>query len=110
MINIPCPLCDSKHSVGAADCACPLCGKSAINLKETIQKVGAPIVFGADPGTTEINPIWGIVALAGAGLGAYHGWKRDHSVGWAIVWALLGGTFPVITIPVAFAQGFAKRA
>ena len=48
------------------------------------------------------------VAVAGTALGAYHGYKRTESVGWAIGWALLGGLFPFITIPVAIAQGFGK--
>lgn len=45
------------------------------------------------------------LSVAGTVVGAYHGWKRDESVGWAIGWALLGGMFPYIVIPVAFAQG-----
>ena len=48
------------------------------------------------------------IAVAGTALGAYHGYKRTGSVGWAIGWALLGGVFPFITIPVALAQGFGK--
>ena len=48
------------------------------------------------------------LGLVGTGLGAYHGYKRTGSIGWAIGWALLGGLFPIITIPVAIAQGFAK--
>ena len=64
-------------------------------------------------GQMEVNPtasaIWGLIATAGTGLGAYHGYKRNDSVGWAIAWGLLGGAFPVITIPVAFAQGFGER-
>ena len=47
-------------------------------------------------------------AVAGTALGAYHGYKRTESLGWAIGWALLGGLFPFITIPVALAQGFGK--
>lgn len=42
-------------------------------------------------------------------IGAYHGWKRNKSVGWAIGWALLGGAFPEVAIPVALAQGISKR-
>lgn len=49
------------------------------------------------------------VAVAGTALGAYHGYRRTESVGWAIGWALLGGLFPFITIPVALAQGFGRR-
>jgi hypothetical protein len=52
--------------------------------------------------------LWWILSAAGTALGAYHGYKRNNSVGWAIGWSILGGLFPVITIPVSFAQGFAK--
>ena len=48
------------------------------------------------------------IALAGTGLGAYHGYKRTGNVGWAVLWGLLGGLFPIVTIPVAIAQGFGK--
>lgn len=48
------------------------------------------------------------LSVAGVGLGAYHGYKRDGSVGWALAWAALGGLFPIVTIPVAIAQGFAQ--
>ena len=57
-----------------------------------------------------VRGIYGILSLAGASLGAYHGYKRnDESVGWAIGWALLGGAFPYVTLPVSYAQGFGKR-
>jgi hypothetical protein len=49
------------------------------------------------------------LSAAGTAIGAYHGWKRDESVGWAIGWALLGGIAPFIVIPVAFAQGMSKK-
>lgn len=52
---------------------------------------------------------YGIAGIAGAALGAYHGYKRNDSVGWAIGWSLLGSLFPVIVIPVAYAQGIGKR-
>lgn len=58
------------------------------------------------------NDTWSLLAsglgLVGTGLGAYHGYRRTGSVGWTIAWALLGGLFPIITIPVAFAQGFGR--
>lgn len=40
---------------------------------------------------------------------AYHGYKRNRSVGWAIAWALLGSAFPLIAPAVAVAQGYGKR-
>ena len=52
---------------------------------------------------------YAVASLAGTAVGAYHGYKRNDSVGWAIGWALLGGLFPVIVIPVAYAQGIGKR-
>lgn len=62
----------------------------------------------------EPNDTWGTVgatlAIAGTALGAYHGYRRNDSIGWAIGWAVLGGLFPIIAIPVAFAQGFGRRA
>ena len=52
---------------------------------------------------------WGLT-MGGAAAGAYHGYKRNNSIGWAIVWSFMGGILPVITIGVAAAQGFGKRA
>jgi len=52
---------------------------------------------------------WKAASIASAGAGAYHGYKRNQSVGWAVVWALLGGVFPVIVPAIALAQGFGKR-
>lgn len=69
-------------------------------------RIGQENTVGASPLATAYT----IASLAGTGLGAYHGYKRHDSIGWAIGWGLLGGLFPIITIPVAFAQGFGKRA
>lgn len=63
----------------------------------------------ASTGSVYFNPLYRLVTAAAAGTAAYHGYKRNNSVGWAIWWGLMGGIFPVITIPVAFAQGFGKR-
>jgi hypothetical protein len=48
-------------------------------------------------------------SLAGGVLGAYHGYKRNKSIGWAVGWAILGTFFWVVTLPVSYAQGFGKR-
>ncbi len=50
-----------------------------------------------------------LLGWAAVGAGAYHGYKRNNSIGWAIGWALLAGFFPIITVPVSLAQGFGKR-
>jgi hypothetical protein len=63
----------------------------------------------AGPGTTAGTVIWGLLSTASAVASTYHGYKRNQSVGWAIVWGLLGGMFPVITPTIAVAQGFGKK-
>lgn len=60
-------------------------------------------------GDTQIPEWYSLLSTAGVAVGAYHGYKRNNSIGWAIGWALLGGAFPFIAIPVAFAQGVGKR-
>jgi len=50
----------------------------------------------------------GIVQVAGVVGGAYHGYRRNKSVGWAIGWAIAGGMFPLITGAIAVAQGYGK--
>ena len=52
---------------------------------------------------------YAFLSTVGLVLGAYHGYKRNDSVGWAVGWALLGGMFPYITIPISLAQGFGER-
>jgi hypothetical protein len=56
-----------------------------------------------------VRVAWEVGALASTMALAYHGYKRNESIGWAIGWALLGGAFPIIGWPVALAQGFGKR-
>ncbi|KKN61344.1 hypothetical protein LCGC14_0522760 [marine sediment metagenome] len=52
---------------------------------------------------------WGILSTASGAVSAYHGYKRNNSVGWALVWFALGSFFPVITPVIAVAQGYGKR-
>jgi len=52
---------------------------------------------------------WGALSTASLGLSAYHGYKRNDSVGWGLWWGLMGGLFPVITPAIALAQGFGDR-
>ena len=71
-----------------------------------VTATGALSGAGADGLTTVAS----VLGVAGTGLGAYHGYRRTGSLGWTLAWAILGGLFPIITIPVAFAQGFGKPA
>lgn len=54
--------------------------------------------------------VWGILSTASMAVGAYHGYRRNNSVGWALWWGLMGALFPVITPTIAVAQGFGKKA
>jgi hypothetical protein len=52
---------------------------------------------------------WAALSTASSGVSAYHGYKRNQSIGWALAWAAAGALFPVITPTIAVAQGFGKR-
>jgi hypothetical protein len=58
------------------------------------------------PGTIAL---WGIASTVSMALCAYHGTKRNDSVGWGIVWGIFGALFPIVTPVIAFAQGFGER-
>lgn len=78
-----------------------------------LQTVRAPSANGIGlmgPGDSPWGTIWAIASTASMAASAYHGYKRNNSIGWAIGWGLLGGLFPVITPTIAVAQGFGKRS
>lgn len=51
-----------------------------------------------------------VAGIASVPLLAYHGYKRNNSVGWALVWRLLASIVWPVSVPIALAQGFGKRA
>jgi hypothetical protein len=52
----------------------------------------------------------GVLSTASMAASAYHGYKRNRSVGWAVAWGVAGAIFPIITPVIAVAQGFGKPA
>jgi hypothetical protein len=69
-----------------------------------------PVVV-SSPTMSAIATVGWAGSIAGMGLGAYHGYKRNHdSIGWGIGWGLLGGVFWPITIPISLVQGLGKPA
>ncbi len=52
----------------------------------------------------------GPIARTVGGIAAtYHGYKRTGSIGWALLWGILGSSFPLVAVPLAVAQGFGHR-
>lgn len=59
----------------------------------------------------DVSPAHAVLAaiyLAATAAGAYHGYQRNDSVGWAIVWGLSAGLFPYFALPIAAAQGYGE--
>ncbi len=53
--------------------------------------------------------LYAAAGVAAFGACIYHGYKRNDSLAWALVWGLAGGFFPVVAVPIAVAQGFGER-
>lgn len=61
------------------------------------------------PGVSDTYAVvWGVASTVSMAASAYHGVKRNNSVGYGIWWGLMGTLFPIITPTIAIAQGFAK--
>lgn len=58
--------------------------------------------------SSTVDKVYSLLSIAGTAAGAYHGYRRTGKIGWTLGWALLGGLFPIITVPVAIAQGFGR--
>lgn len=54
--------------------------------------------------------VYGVLTTASMALSAYHGYKRNNSIGWALWWGFAGTVFPVFTPVIAVAQGYAEPA
>ena len=54
--------------------------------------------------------LYTVAGLAGTVAGAYHGYRRNGSIGWALLWSLAGAVVPFVTIPIAVGQGFGEPA
>lgn len=71
--------------------------------------VSGALVWLDAAGRMKWGAIWGVAATASMAASAFHGYRRNQSIGWALWWAFMGATFPVITPVIAVAQGFGKR-
>jgi hypothetical protein len=57
----------------------------------------------------DLGKIKSVLSLVSAGTSAFHGYRRNNSIWWAMWWGVMGGIFPVFVPVVALAQGFGKR-
>jgi hypothetical protein len=55
-----------------------------------------------------VGTFYAVAGPLSAGLSAYHGYRRDGTVVSALLWALAGGTLPIIVPAIALAQGLGK--
>lgn len=84
----------------------PLGQEAAPSPPATESSASAAIV----PMRSSLKSLWGIAGTAAVAALAYHGYRRNNSVGWAVAWALLGGLVWPAGLAVAFAQGFGQPA
>ena len=81
-------------------------GRVARGIGRTGKGFGA---LGDVNGNSAASIAWGVLGLAGFGLGLYHGWHRTHKTGWTVGWGLAGAIVPVFTIPLILIQGVGKK-
>ncbi len=62
----------------------------------------------SSPDSFAVMDFWSFARLALVGAAAFHGYRRNNSVAWAIGWAVLAGGSPAIVTGIAIAQGFGK--
>lgn len=56
-----------------------------------------------------ISPGMRVLSATSGALSLYHGYKRNDSLGWGLLWGLAGSALPVVVPVIALAQGFGKR-
>jgi len=78
-----------------------------IKREKPIARGVSNLMYVGDVTLPEMSPNERLLYLASSLACAYHGYKRNDSVGWAIAWGALGG-LSLITPVIALAQGYGK--
>lgn len=79
----------------------------------TIPRAGGPEILSGDDAKSALEEAndtvhSGVGRKIAAAASAFHGYKRNNSIGMALVWAACGYITPVLTPVIAVAQGYAK--
>jgi hypothetical protein len=53
--------------------------------------------------------LYSTLALVSATASGFHGYRRNNSLGWGLVWFVMGSVFPIITPVIGLAQGFGQE-
>lgn len=110
----PCQDTRSLQGLGACCDACAISGGSCAKNGSMLAGLALGGIGAAGDGERGFTSgqRFALVALGmlGIGLSSYHGYARTGSVGSAIAWGFFGALAPLITVPVAFAQGFGEPA
>lgn len=54
------------------------------------------------------STVGGALTVASAALSAYHGYRRNQSIGWGLWWFIMGTLFPIVVPVLAVSQGFGQ--
>lgn len=76
-----------------------------LGLANLGQAADTSVPFWDSPGVRFVMTTGSVLSVPAL---AYHGYKRNRSVGWALVWGIFGSMVWPVTVPVAVVQGYAK--
>lgn len=67
-------------------------------------------IIGAEESVTSsvLSTVYKAGAMVSGPACAYHGYKRNQSIGWALWWGFAGSVFFPVAPAIAFAQGFGQ--
>ena len=84
-------------------------GGDAATINSALSSIQGDVQFAkAFQVSKPVAIFWGIASTASMAASAYHGYKRNDSIGWALWWGFMGALFPIITPTIALAQGFGQ--
>lgn len=59
--------------------------------------------------TWSSSKTWGVISIFSGAASAFHGYRRNQSIGWGLAWFVAGSIFPIVIPTIAIAQGYGVR-